>query len=221
MANKEKIAQQNVEEAVSATEKFINENKNLIYGVLIAILVVGLGILAWSRFYAQPRRAEAAAQMFHAEQNFAAGNYELALNGDDNNPGFIEIADTYGKMAGAAVYLYAGVSELQTGNYEEAIKYLKKYKGKDHILAARAQACIGDAYVSLGDYKTGLGWFEKAAKTSDDIFSATYLLKAGITAEKLGDNARALAAYKLIKDQYPQSIEGMDIDKYISRIETK
>lgn len=221
MANKEKIAQQNVEEAVSATEKFFNENKNVIYGVLIAILVIGLGILAWSKFYAQPRRAEAAAQMYHAEQSFAAGNYELALNGDDNNPGFVEIADTYGKMAGEAVYLYAGVSELQTGNYEEAIKYLKKYKGKDHILSARAQACIGDAYVGLEDYKTALGWFEKAAKTSDDIFSAAYLLKAGVTAEKLGDNARALAAYKLIKDQYPQSVEGMDIDKYISRIETK
>ena len=218
MANKEKIAQQNVEEAVSATEKFFNENKNVIYGVLIAILVIGLGILAWSKFYAQPRRAEAAAQMYHAEQSFAAGNYELALNGDDNNPGFVEIADTYGKMAGEAVYLYAGVSELQTGNYEEAIKYLKKYKGKDHILSARAQACIGDAYVGLEDYKTALGWFEKAAKTSDDIFSAAYLLKAGVTAEKLGDNARALAAYKQVKAKYYQSQQAADIDKYIERL---
>lgn len=221
MANKEKNAQLNVEETVSKTEKFFNENKNLIYGCLIAVLVVGLGILAWSRFYAQPRRVEAAAQMYHAEQSFAEGNYELALSGDDNNPGFVEIADTYGRMAGEAVYLYAGVSALHTGNYEDAIQYLKKYRGKDQILAARAQACIGDAYVGLEDYKAALGWFEKAAKTSDDLFSATYLLKAGVTAEKLGDNGKALAAYKQIKDKYPQSIEGMDIDKYISRIENR
>ena len=35
----------------------------------------------------------------------------------------------------------------------------------------------------------------------------------------MGDNAKALAYYKKIKDQYPQSMEGYDIDKYITRIE--
>ena len=59
----------------------------------------------------------------------------------------------------------------------------------------------------------------KAAKVSDNMFSATYLLKAGITYEELGQRDKALAAYKEIKDKYPQSMEGYDIDKYISRIE--
>ena len=61
----------------------------------------------------------------------------------------------------------------------------------------------------------------KAAETSDNIFAATYLLKAGVVCEELGDNAKALSFYKKIKDQYPQSIEGYDIDKYISRIESQ
>ena len=222
MATKDKkTQQQNVEEAVSATEKFFNENKKLIYGLLIAIVVIGLGILAYSRFYAQPKRVEAAEQMYHAEQSFAAGNYALALEGDDNNPGFLEIIDNYGSKAGEAVYMYAGICELNEGQFEEAIKHLKKYNGKDHILLARAQACIGDAYVGLKDYKTAVSWFEKAAKTSNDVFSAAYLLKAGVAYEELGDNAAALACYKQIKEQYPQSLEGMDIEKYISRIETK
>ncbi len=223
MANqnlKEPQAQQNVVEAVSRTEEFFNENKKAIYGCLIALVVIGLGILAYSKFYAQPRKAEAAAQMFRAEQNFAEGNYELALNGDDNYPGFTEIASRYGKMAGKAVYLYEGISNLQTGNFEEAIKALKKYNGKDNILLGRAQACIGDAYVGREDYKSALGWFQKAAKTSGNMFSATYLLKAGVTAEALEDNQTALSCYKQIKDAYPQSPEAMDIDKYISRIET-
>ena len=51
------------------------------------------------------------------------------------------------------------------------------------------------------------------------MFSATYLLKAGMTYEELGQYGQALAAYKEIKDRYPQSMEGYDIDKYISRIE--
>jgi hypothetical protein len=37
----------------------------------------------------------------------------------------------------------------------------------------------------------------------------------------MGDNAKALTYYKRIKDKYPQSIEGYDIDKYISRIESQ
>lgn len=210
--------QQNVEEAVSATEKFFNENKKWIYGCLIALLVIGLGILAYSRFYLQPKKAEAAAELFPAEQNFAAGNFALALNGDGNDAGFLDILDQYGAKAGQAVYLYAGVCELQLGQYEEAIAHLKGYKGKDHILLARAQACIGDAYVGLGDYGSAVAWFLKAAKTSDDLYSAAYLLKAGVADEALGEPAKALACYKEIKDRYPQSIEAMDIDKYISRI---
>ena len=61
----------------------------------------------------------------------------------------------------------------------------------------------------------------KAAKVSDDMFSAAYLLKAGVTWEELGDDAKALACYNDIKDNYPQSMEAYDIDKYISRIEAK
>ena len=53
------------------------------------------------------------------------------------------------------------------------------------------------------------------------MFAATYLLKAGAVAEKLGDNAKALSFYNKIKEEYPQSMEGYDIDKYIGRIEAR
>ena len=133
--------------------------------------------------------------------------------------GFSQIIDEYGAKAGKAVYLYAGICELQLGNYNEAIGYLTSYKGKDQILLARANACIGDAYTGLNDYTRAAEYFMKAAKISDNMFSATYLLKAGMTYEELGQYGQALAAYKEIKDRYPQSMEGYDIDKYISRIE--
>ena len=220
LKQEEKLRQQNVDEAVSKTEQFFNQYKTVIVGCLCVALVAGLSVLAYSKFYLQPKKAEAAAELFRAEQSFAAGEYELALTGDDNNLGLRDIVSRYGDKAGEAVYLYAGVSELSLGNFEDAIKYLKKYDGEDHILLARAQACIGDAYVGLEQYKTAISYFEKAAETSSDVFSATYLLKAGVAAEEIGDKASALAYYKKIKDQYPQSVEGMDIDKYITRIES-
>ena len=215
----EEIRQQNGAEAVSKAEVFFKENAKIIYGCVIAVLVIALCILCYNRFYLTPKRAEAQQQMFHAEQWFAEGNYELALTGDDNNLGFEDVIDKYGAKGGAAVYLYAGEAKLHLGEFEEAIKYLKKYSGKDNILLARAQGCIGDAMVGLEDYKGAISWFEKAAKTSGNVFSALYLKKAGIAAEALGENEAALSYYKEIKDKYPAAFEASDIDKYITRIE--
>ena len=222
MANKptdQELRQQNVAEAVSKTELFFQKNAKLIYGCVAAVLLIALAILAYNRFILQPQKEKAQAAMYQAEQKFAAGDFELALAGDDNVMGFEEIIDTYGAKGGKSVYLYAGACALQTGEFDKALKYFKKYDGDEKILLSRAQAGIGDAYVGLEDYKNALAAYEKAAATVDDMFAAGYLLKAGQVAEELGDKDKALACYNRIKDQYPQSPEASDIDKYITRIE--
>ena len=210
-----------VVEAVSKTEKFFNENGKLLGGLLAALIVVAAGVFCWYKFAYQPAVVEAQGQMALAEENFRSADYELALNGDGNVLGFAQIIDEYGAKAGKAVYFYAGVCELQLGNWDLAINYLKSYKGKDAILMARATACIGDAYVGLEDYGKALEYFEKAASEADNMYAAGYLLKAGMVAEKLGQNDKALGFYETIKEKYPQSMEGYDIDKYIGRIEVK
>ena len=218
------IKNENVEavvEAVSKTEQFFNKNGKLIGGIAAGIVVVAAIVFCWYKFAYQPALQEAQGQMAYAEENFRGGDYELALNGDGNTLGFVQIIDEYGTKAGKAVYFYAGVCELQLGNFESAINYLEAYKGSDAILEARATACIGDAYVGLEDYGKALNYFEKAAKAADNMFAAGYLLKAGAVAEKLGENAKAISFYQTIKDQYPQSMEGYEIDKYIGRIENK
>ena len=210
-----------VVEAVSKTEKFFNENGKAMTWILVALLIVAAGVFCWNKFVYKPAVEEASAQMIAAVANFEAADYELALNGDGNALGFAQIIDEYGAKAGKAVYMYAGVCELQLGNWQLAIDNLKKYNGKDAILLARATACIGDAYVGLEDYETALSYFEKAAGIADNMYAAGYLLKAGVTAEKLGQNEKALGFYETIKDKYPQSMEGYDIDKYIGRIQNK
>ena len=210
-----------VVEAVSKTEKFFQENGKLIayiFGAFVAVCVIAF---CWFKFAYQPKVNEAQGQMAVAEQNFRAADYEVALNGDGNALGFVQIIDEYGKKAGKSVYFYAGVCELKLGEWEQAIKYLQAYNGKDAILAARATACIGDAYVGLEDYKKALGYFEKAAATVDNMYAAGYLLKAAAVAEVLGENEKALSYYKSIKENYAESLEAYDIDKYIGRIEAK
>ena len=223
MANKpteQEIRQQNIAEAVSKSELFFQKYGKIVYGCVAAVLLIALAILAYNRFILQPKKEKAQAEMFKAEQKFAQGNFELALNGDDNTMGFEEIIDTYGSKAGEAVYLYAGASALQIGEFDKAISYFKKYNGEDSILLSRAQAGIGDAYVGLEDYKSALAAYEKAAATvSSNMYAAGYLLKAGQVAEEMGNKDKALDFYKKIKDQYPESAEASDIDKYITRLE--
>ena len=218
--NEEEVRQQNVADAVSKTDQFFKENGKIIYGCVIAVHVIALALMAYNRFVLQPKISQATEQMVPAEQWFEAGEYELALTGDDNNPGFEEIISKYGSKAGEAVYMYAGIAKLQTGAYEEAISYLKKYAGKDPIMLARAQACIGDAYVELQDYTAAIDWFSKAAKTTDNALAAAYLLKAGIAAEANGNAQQALSFYKEIKDQWANAPDSLEIDKYITRIES-
>ena len=216
---KEEVRQEQVETSVSKFEQFYEKYKNIIWIVLGAIVVIWLAILGYQKYIYQPKCAEAQEQAFPAETSFQNGEYELALNGDGNVLGFTEIIDTYGTKAGKAVYLYAGICELQLGDFESAVSYLKKYNGKEPIMAARALACLGDAYVGLEDYKSAVAAYKKAVATADNTFAAAYLVKEGLALEQLGNNAAALECYKAVKDKYPQSIEAYDIDRHIAAVE--
>lgn len=210
---------ESVGEAVSKTEVFF---KN--YGKTLAFIGGGLIVLAaviilYIQFYANPLKQEAQGQTFTAEQYFRAEDYDKALNGDGNALGFIQIIDEYGDKAGEAIYLYAGICQLQLGNATEAISYLDKYRTDDAILTARAIACTGDAHSILNNFSEALKYYLQAANHADNVYAAAYLLKAGIICEEMGNPQEALTYYKRIKENYTSTPEGYEIDKYISRIE--
>jgi tetratricopeptide (TPR) repeat protein len=210
--------EEQVENVLNQTEQFIEKNKNTLIYTVVAVLAVAAIGFAYQHLYRKPLKEEALAQTFVAEQYFRTDSFNLALNGDGNALGFKQIIDEYGSAAAGSVYMYAGICELQLGNFEEAIKFLKKYKSEDPILQARAISNIGDAYAGLMNYKEALNYYLKASSTSDNVFAATYLLKAGMIYEELGDKESAVKTYEDIKVKYPQSIEGFEADKYIARI---
>lgn len=217
----EAARQENLQATVSKTDQFFKENAKLLWTVAGVAAVVILAIVGYVKFIYQPKCAEAMESCYPADQAFAAGEFELALNGDGNVLGYEAVIDEYGKKAGKAVYFAAGVCELQLGNYEEALSYLKKYNVKEPVLAAKALGCQGDAFVGLENYDAAVACFEKAASVDDNMLAAAYLVKAGAVYEKLGKAAKAVDCYKKVKDQYPQSIEAYDIDKYITRAEAE
>ena len=149
LKEQETLQQEKVVETVSKTDQFFKENKNTIYGCIIAIIVIAVAVICYHKYYLIPKKAEALEQMYPAENNFRSQEFELALKGDGNVLGFEQIINEYGTKAGKDVYFYAGICELKLNNFNEAVKYLKKYNGSEPILAARAEACLGDAYEGL------------------------------------------------------------------------
>ncbi len=221
MAQKNQTPAETTENAVSKFESLVNKYGKPISWVCIAALVIVAAVLAYNRWIAAPARQEAQGQMFNAEHYFVEGEYEKALNGDGNHLGFAQVIDEFGSKAGKSVYLYAGICALHMDLNQDAIDYLKKYDGSDEIQKGRALCCMGDAYVNLEDYRTALGCYYKAAALADNAYRATYLAKAALVEEELGNDAKALELYNEIEVKYAETAEGLEAAKNIARIQNK
>jgi tetratricopeptide (TPR) repeat protein len=212
---------QELETALTKTEHFIEENQKPISYIVGAIILVVMAYLAFNKFYLQPREKEAQSQMFMAENYFEKDSFNLAINGDGNYLGFLDIIDDYKmtKSANLAKY-YTGVSYLHLGQYEDALDYLNDFKSDDLLLSTVAEGAKGDAELELGNKKEALNHYKKAYSLNNNNFTnPIYMIKAATLLESMDDPRGALAIYKEIKEKYPDSNEGRYIDKYIARVE--
>jgi len=208
-----------VESALTKTEQFLENNQKLIGIIIGAIVVVSVGYLSLNKFYLEPRSKDAQDQMFNAQNYFEKDSFNLALNGDGTNPGFLDIIDDFGSTdAGNLAKYYAGVSYLQMGQFDNAITYLKKFSTNDLLLGPVAIGAQGDAQLELGKTEKAIDLYTEAYKMNDnELTTPIYMLKAGELLESSNKKDEALKLYETIKQKFPESNEGRSIDKYIAR----
>jgi tetratricopeptide (TPR) repeat protein len=189
--------------------------------VLLAIVVIVAGYFAYHNLVSEPNEKKATEAMFRAEQYYRLDSARLALNGDNINAGFLKVIARYGgtKAANLASF-YAGSCYLKLGDYNNAIKYLKDFSTSVQQLQERDYGLLGDAYSELNrkdeaaeQYKKAGTYFEK-----DELLSPEYLFRSGYLYESMGKTQDAISMYRLIKDKYPTSQRGADIDKYLARL---
>jgi predicted negative regulator of RcsB-dependent stress response len=214
---------QELESALTKTELFIENNQKIISYLAGGIILVVAAYLGFNKFYLQPKQDEAVSQMFMAESYFEKDSFNLAINGDGNYLGFLDIIDDYGvtKSANRAKY-YAGISYLYLGEYEEALDYLNDFKTDDLLLAPVAEGAKGDAYLELGEQDQALKQYKKAYTASDnELTTPIYMMKAASLLESMDELEDALKLYEDIKAKYPESTEGTNADRYIARVKIK
>ena len=221
----EPAPEQAIENALSNTERFLQENgKTLIIALAIVVVLVG-GFFGYRYFHVLPRQEKAAEAMYVAEQLFAQDDFATGLNGDGNNMGFAEVADVYGNTPqGRLAAHYAGVCAVKEGNLDAALTFLAQYKptkgAAAEIINAQNLGLQGDIYVEKGDNKKGAEFYNKAVEASNNSLTAPYYLKKlGGIYEVEGNKEGALKVYRTILDSYPQSLEARDIEKYIGTIQ--
>ncbi len=214
---------ESIETALGKTEQYIEENRKsltIIAGAIVAVVAIYFG---FTKFYLKPREEKAESQMFIAEHYFDIDSFKLALNGDQNYPGFLSIIDDYRltKSANLSNY-YAGICYKNLGNYSLAIDYLKKFDLDDKLISSIALGSIGDCYSELNQNDDAVRYYERAADhTKNDFTSPIYLLRAGILLEQTGAFKKALNMYQRVEKEYNTSPEGQEISKYISRVKAE
>ena len=221
MSKKEKKGTQikefeNVQNALSKSEAFIEKNqKMLFYGFIAIILIVSI-VLGYQNYYLAPKQKEAQEAIFKAEQYFAKDSFQLALHGDGMNLGFLAIIDEYGMTETANLAkAYVGISYKALGDYETAISYLKKFDADDMALTPALEGAIGDCYLEMGEKEKAINFFQKAIASNNDVISPIYLQRAGLVYLSLEDYKKAVSAFEEIKNKYASSPLAADIDKYI------
>jgi predicted negative regulator of RcsB-dependent stress response len=206
---------------VDTFQLFWERNGKMVsYGLLVIVLVVG-GWLGYKNFVSEPNEKKASEAMFRAEEYYRMDSARLALNGDNINAGFLKIVSRYGgtKAANLANF-YAGSCYLKLGDYNNAVKYLKDFSSNVEQVQIRAYGMLGDALSEQNKKQEAADQYKKAGTyfEKDNLFSPEYLFRAGYLYESMGKNQEAIEMYQLIKDKYPASQRGYDIDKYLARL---
>ena len=230
MAKKDKRAEQQssdilenpdaLAEQISRSEQFIKENQTVVFSVVGIIIAVVVGYFTYN-YYLDNQNEIAQAELFQAVYYFEGDSLDLALNGDGNSLGLLDVANDYSNTdAGNLANFYAGVCYLKKGQYLESIEYLEKFSSSDLVVQARAYSLIGDAYMELGNYYDAIENYNKAVEyRANKFFTPEYLLKAATAYEKVEDYQGALKCYQEIVDKYFESTEIQSAKKHMARLQ--
>lgn len=208
-------------EKLQGAETWMERHPKITIGVLAAVVLIVGGFFGY-RYHKDNQEADAQREMFQAIYYFEADSLELALNGDGNHLGFIDIIDDY-RITDAAklANYYAGAAFLKQGKFEVARLYLEDFSSNDLLIQARAYSLIGDTYMEENNYEEAARYYDKAANYKPNKhFSPAYLMKAALAFEKNNEDDKAIAAYDKIINEYYDSPEFQEARKFKARLET-
>ena len=204
-------------------ENFFEKNSKMVVVAIVVIFALAAAIFGYKKVIVEPRMTKAQEMLFEAQYQFESQNadFALALNGNENTPGFAQVVEQYGNTpAGNLARMYAAACSLRLGEFDQAQNYINSFKNvkgvPGEIINAMAAGIKGDIAVEKGDNAGAAKLFEQAAKVSENDFTTPmYLRKAALAYKAMGDEAKAEELMKVINEQYPASYDAREAVKLV------
>ena len=213
-----------LESAQSQAENFIEKNSKMVVTAIVVIFAIAIAVFGYKKLVSEPRLNKAQEMLYAAQYQFeqTTPDYSVALNGDENTPGFAEVAEQYGNTpAGNLAKMYAAACALRLGDFDAAEGYINGFKNvkgiPGELVNAMAAGIKGDIAVEKDDFAKAASLFEQAAKQSDNEFTTPmYLHKAALAYSAMGEDAKAKQCYETIEKEYPRSMDARDAIKQLA-----
>ena len=213
-----------LESAQSQTEIFIEKNSKMVGIAIVVIFAIAIAVFGYKKVISEPRLNKAQELLYQAQYNFeqTTPDYTIALNGDENTPGFAEVAEQYGNTpAGNLAKMYAAACALRLGDFDAAENYINGFKSvkgvPGEMVNAMAIGIKGEIAVEKDDFAKAASLFEKAAAESNNDFSTPmYLRKAALAYSAAGNEAKAQQCYETIEKEYPRSLDAREAMKNLT-----
>lgn len=192
-----------------------HRNNILIAGGLILLAIVYFAFFNSSN----PEQEDTAGNgIFMAVRYYEQDSLNLALNGDGNNAGLLDLANEYsGTRAGNLCNFYIGAIYLRQGNAAEALNYFDAVKKEENFISASAYSAMASITEDQGDMSGAASLYEKAAAIRKNEFTTPFFLQQAARCYLQADEkGSALRLYKSIRSDYPNSQEGQQVNKYIA-----
>lgn len=197
----------------AAVDRFM-QNRNVILGVVVAIVAIIAGYWGYTSMQAA-KNEEAAAALSRIRAAFEASEYDKALTGKgmpaidgQDILGLQAIADEYGSTeAGKVAAMMAGTSYLQLGKYAEARAAFETAQGSGSpVVVMGALNGLGACAEQDKDYAGAAEYYEKAAAAGSKTgLEGRAHLYAGLAYEKAGNNQKAGEAFRLVAKKFASS----------------
>lgn len=200
---------------------FAQRNRQLLLGLLVALLLIAGGIYYYIFQYRPPIIQKAYERLAFAEEYFRLDSLDIALNGRGSNMGLLGIIKEYGNTpAGNLAHYYAGIICLRQHKFQQSLQLLRNFKPSTDLLKSRTHALLGDIQGELGVNSEAYQEYTEAAKyaTGDDEFVAENLFRAARIIEAQSPD-KALEKYQVIRNSYAKTQRAKHIDKYIARLQ--
>jgi len=209
------------EQVLSNVQDFWSRNSKKIIAISSLVILLAGGWWAYKNFISEPGEKKASEAMSRAEFYYSKDSMDLALNGDGINAGFLKIIKNHsGTKAANLAHYYAGSIYLRKDDFANAVKYLKEFSTGSQLIQSQAYRMLGDAHMSLNKKEEGIAYYVKAGKLNDkdEYTSSECLFLAALANETAGKKKEAEELFLLIKEKYPQTEKGMQVDKYLARL---